>query len=823
MAAKEEIMAALATHRILLVCGETGSGKSTQIPRFLHEYLLSTQPKQIPRDENKSLSTNNASCLVAVTQPRRVAAISLAKRVAKEWGEQMGGPMIGYSVRFDERCSPQTRIRYMTDGMLVREWTAQHTNQQTDANNLSRFLKCRYAGVVLDEAHERSVRTDLLLGMARLLAFNTKGFPHFRLVIMSATLDYLDLLDFFTLNNKEGSGDECRVGVLKIPGRQFDVKILNTVSPLPDYVEAMATAIVQLHRTKPVNGKKNNHPSDSADKTTLDVDREDSSSTQDGGTGGGDGWDILAFLTGQDEIEAVKRILTQYAKAIGGPPMLLLPLHSGLSSSAQMAVFQKTPLSHRKIVLATNIAETSVTIPGIRFVIDCGFVKERRQISVKPTNQNQSFKIAKNSGNDEGILVESLVVVPCSQAAAQQRAGRAGREAAGGECYRLYPESAWESMPPRPEPEILRSALAPSVLTLMAAGIQDITSITSNQSAAECSNGRFRLPTPPKPAALQRALVDLSALGAIAINKDKRDEYNIGRFELSNMGRLMAQAPLTPPLARCLIEGYALGCLEGTLQLVSILSCLGEGSSLLGNSHLSFSKIQSNEDNEYQNDSNSSSFFMPFVHPSGDHLTFLSAYRAYLQASSTKTKDIREWCSKHGLDLQVLTRIGDICRQLRDYCKKNNMPTFGNDHPHGIIREGVVDNVGIPVAKREWVGEREASSMLRALTAGFFLQTAMSTPKISDKLQHSSSTSSSRDCSFITTNGSRLTVHIHPSSTLFSSTQSNNRGAKNDFSDSMSKCILYHELTVTKRQYARTVSWVDAAWVHQNAVKRPSQ
>jgi len=444
---KDELLKAIAEHQIIIVVGETGSGKTTQIPQYLHEAGYTANGRKI-----------------ACTQPRRVAAMSVVARVAQEMGVKLGHE-VGYSIRFEDCTSEKTAVKYMTDGMLLREFLGEPD-------------LASYGVVIVDEAHERSVSTDILLGLVKDVA---RFWPDLKLHISSATLNADKFSDFFDM-----------APVFKIPGRRYKVDIHYTVAPEADYVDAAVATVLQLHVTQPPG-------------------------------------DILLFLTGQEEIETVEEILRRRTRGLGTriAELVICPIYANLPTELQAKIFEPAPPGARKVVLATNIAETSLTIDGISYMVDPGFCKVK---SYSPRTG-----------------AESLLVRPISKASADQRAGRSGRTGPG-KCFRLFTEHSYrQDMADDTVPEIQRSNLASVVLSLKALGVNDLVG--------------FDFVDPPASEALLRALEDLFALGALN-----------SRGELTKTGRRMAELPLDPMLAKAIVASERYGCSEEVLTIASMLS-----------------------------------------------------------------------------------------------------------------------------------------------------------------------------------------------------------------------------------------------------------
>ncbi|KAL4676270.1 hypothetical protein H8959_010415 [Pygathrix nigripes] len=412
---RNHILYLIENYQTVVIVGETGCGKSTQIPQYLAEAGWTAEGR-----------------VVGVTQPRRVAAVTVAGRVAEERGAVLGHE-VGYCIRFDD-CTDQlaTRIKI------------------------------------------QKKRGDL------------------RLIVASATLDADKFQDFFNQNETSDPARDTSV-ILTVEGRTFPVDIFYLQSPVPDYIKSTVETVVKIHQTE------------------------------------GDG-DILAFLTGQEEVETVVSMLIEQARALARTGMKrhlrVLPMYAGLPSFEQMKVFERVSRSVRKVIVATNVAETSITISGIVYVIDCGFVKLRAY--------------------NPRTAIECLVVVPVSQASANQRAGRGGRSRSG-KCYRLYTEEAFDKLPQSTVPEMQRSNLAPVILQLKALGIDNVL--------------RFHFMSPPPAQSMVQALELLYALGGL--DKDCR--------LTEPLGMRIAEFPLNPMFAKMLLESGNFGCSQEILSIAAMM------------------------------------------------------------------------------------------------------------------------------------------------------------------------------------------------------------------------------------------------------------
>ena len=491
---REELIQAIKDHQVLIIEGETGSGKTTQIPQYLHEAGFTDGGKK-----------------VGCTQPRRVAAMSVAARVAQEMGVKLGYE-VGYSIRFEDCTSERTILKYMTDGMLLREF-------------LSEPDLASYSCIIVDEAHERTLHTDVLFGLVKDIA---RFRPDLKLLISSATLDAEKFSTFF---------DDAPV--FRIPGRRFPVDIYYTKAPEADYIDACVVSILQIHTTQPLG-------------------------------------DVLVFLPGQEEIEQCTEMLTERTRKLGSQikELIIRPIYANLPTDMQAQVFEQTPPGARKVVIATNIAETSLTIDNIIYVIDPGYCKQ-------------------NSFNPRTGM-ESLVVVPISKASASQRAGRAGRVAPG-KCFRLFTAWAFQhELEDNTVPEIQRVHLGNVVLMLKSLGINDIL--------------HFDFLDPPPHETLVLALEQLYALGAL---------NHLG--ELTRLGRRMAEFPCDPMMSKALLASEQYECSE---EMLSICAMLGINASI----------FYRPKDKAIHADTARKNFFQP----GGDHLMLCNVYNQWVESGYSK-------------------------------------------------------------------------------------------------------------------------------------------------------------------------------------------
>lgn len=444
-AVREELLRVIRDNQVIVVVGQTGSGKTTQLTQFLYE---------------DGYAKNG---MIGCTQPRRVAAMSVAKRVAEEMEVKLGGT-VGYAIRFEDNTTKDTAIKYMTDGVLLRESLV-----EPDLD--------KYSCIIMDEAHERALNTDVLMGLIKKVLARRRDL---KLIVTSATMNAERFSRFF------GGAPE-----FFIPGRTFPVDIQYARSPCEDYVDGAVKQVLSIHISQ--------------------------------GPG-----DILVFMTGQEDIETTCELVADRLSLLNDPPKLsILPIYSQMPADLQAKIFDRAAPGVRKVIVATNIAETSLTVDGIMYVVDSGFSK------LKVYNPRMGM--------------DTLQITPISQANAQQRAGRAGRTGPG-KAFHLYTERAFrDEFYIATIPEIQRTNLSNTVLLLKSLGVKDLLD--------------FDFMDPPPQETITTSLFDLWALGALD---------NLG--DLTSLGRLMTSFPMDPSLAKLVITSVDYGCSDEILTIVSMLS-----------------------------------------------------------------------------------------------------------------------------------------------------------------------------------------------------------------------------------------------------------
>ncbi|KFY97189.1 hypothetical protein V500_02158, partial [Pseudogymnoascus sp. VKM F-4518 (FW-2643)] len=521
-AVREDLLRVIRDNQVVIVVGETGSGKTTQLTQFLHE------------DGYGKMG------MIGCTQPRRVAAMSVAKRVSEEMECKLGST-VGYAIRFEDCTSKETIIKYMTDGVLLRE-----SLNEPDLD--------RYSCVIMDEAHERALNTDVLMGLFKKVLARRRDL---KLIVTSATMNSKRFSDFY------GGAPE-----FFIPGRTFPVDVMFHRSPVEDYVDQAVQQVLAIHVSM--------------------------------GAG-----DILVFMTGQEDIECTCELIQDRLNALNDPPKLsILPIYSQMPADLQAKIFDRAAPGVRKVIVATNIAETSLTVDGIMYVVDAGYSK------LKVYNPRMGM--------------DTLQITPISQANASQRSGRAGRTGPG-KAFRLFTEAAYkDELYIQTIPEIQRTNLSNTVLLLKSLGVKDLLD--------------FDFMDPPPQDTITTSLFDLWALGAL---------NNIG--DLTDVGLKMTPFPMDPSLAKLLITSEEYGCSEEMLTIVSMLSVP--------------SIFYRPKERQEESDAAREKFFVP----ESDHLTYLHVYSQWKSNGYSDAWCTRHFLHPKSLRRakEIREQIGDIMKMQK--------------------------------------------------------------------------------------------------------------------------------------------------------------
>ncbi|KAI9681013.1 MAG: DEAH-box RNA helicase prp16 [Trizodia sp. TS-e1964] len=521
-AVREELLRVIRDNQVVIVVGETGSGKTTQLTQFLYE------------DGYAKLGT------IGCTQPRRVAAMSVAKRVSEEMEVKLGD-LVGYAIRFEDCTSKNTAIKYMTDGVLLRE-----SLNEPDLD--------KYSCIIMDEAHERALNTDVLMGLIKKVLARRRDL---KLIVTSATMNSERFSRFY------GGAPE-----FFIPGRTFPVDIQFSRSPCEDYVDSAVKQVLAIHVSQSAG-------------------------------------DILVFMTGQEDIEATCELIEERLKMLNDPPKLsVLPIYSQMPADLQAKIFERAAPGVRKVIVATNIAETSLTVDGIMYVVDGGFSK------LKAYNPRMGM--------------DTLQITPISQANALQRAGRAGRTGPG-KAFHLFTEVAFKNeLYIQTIPEIQRTNLSNTVLLLKSLGVKDLRD--------------FDFMDPPPQETIITSLFDLWALGAL-------DHFG----DLTKMGLKMTSFPMDPPLAKLLITSDDYGCSEEMLTVVSMLSVP--------------SVFYRPKERLEESDAAREKFFVP----ESDHLTLLHIYTQWCSNGCSDSWCIRHFLHPKALRRarEIREQLNDIMKMQK--------------------------------------------------------------------------------------------------------------------------------------------------------------
>ena len=550
------IARAVAEHPVTLVVGATGSGKSTQLPKICLG------------------AGRGAGAMIGHTQPRRIAARSVAARIASELGPELG-QLVGYQVRFRRNTAPSTRIKLMTDGILLAEI-------QND-----RDLRA-YDTLIVDEAHERTLNVDFVLGYLRQLVQRR---PDLRVVVASATLEVEKLRAFFD-----------QAPVIEVEGRTHPIEIRYRPGEDGDDVPEKAAGVLDELRDEP--------------------------------------GDVLVFLSGEREIRETEARV----RRLGLPDTELFPLHARMSPARQQALF--APVAGRRVVLATNVAETSLTVPGVRFVIDAGTARVSRY--------------SHRTG------VQRLPVEPISRASADQRAGRCGRVGPG-VCIRLYDEAEFAARPAYPEPEIRRADLAAVLLRMLSLGMQDVE--------------RFPFIDPPDRRHVNDGLRLLRELGAVDTGGN-----------LTEIGHRLARLPLDPRIGRMLLEAHSLGCVADVLVIASFLS------------------VPDPREWNPERKAAAQIAHSRFTDARSDFLGIVNLWRRFRSVSKDPGESVRRFCRRHALAPARMRDWLDVHGQIRDICRELGIRPRGLGAPAGRIHRamltGLLRCVGARTPEGQYSGLR---------------------------------------------------------------------------------------------------------------------
>ncbi|KAL7801937.1 P-loop containing nucleoside triphosphate hydrolase protein [Trichoderma afarasin] len=625
---EQRLMEAIHNHDIVVICGSTGSGKTTQVPQFLYEAGYGSPDSPTPG-------------LIGVTQPRRVAAVSMSKRVADELGDHSSA--VAYQIRFEGNVDAKTAIKFMTDGVLLREVAQDITLR-------------KYSAIVIDEAHERSVNTDILIGMlSRVIKLRTElsqedpTIKPLKLIIMSATLRIEDM----TMNPSLFSTPPP---VVEVEGRQHPVTIHFARRTHHDYVEEAFKKISRGHKKLPPGGflvfltgrneilqlskklkaafggpRSAEGPKVKISATEAPVEVED----LDFGDVDEHGFDDVDGIESDEEEGDDEFKLEGEDDEVVPLKMQVLPLYSLLPVKEQLRVFEEVPEGTRQIILATNVAETSLTIPGTRFVFDCGRSKERNY--------------------DRLSGVQSYEIGWISKASASQRSGRAGRTGPG-HCYRLYSSAVYErDFQEFSDPELLRMPIEGIVLQLKAMNLQNVVN--------------FPFPTPPDRQMLAKAEKLLTYLSAISPSG-----------QVTKVGTTMSLFPLSPRFARILLVGHLHNCLPYTIALVAGLSAaevyLAENQAIPALAEKEDTAIRTAADVIAEDRQANVRRLFNQVHKNFCFLDDKSDAIKLLQVVGEFAHEPTEkWCETHFVRYKVLKEIQQLRKQITDLLR-TNIPSF---------------------------------------------------------------------------------------------------------------------------------------------------
>ncbi|KAK2602412.1 hypothetical protein N8I77_008947 [Diaporthe amygdali] len=720
VAEEQRIMEAVHNNDIVVLCGSTGSGKTTQVPQFLFEAGYGSRDGPTPG-------------LIGITQPRRVAAVSMSKRVGQELGDH--SDKVAYQIRFEGTVDPNTAVKFMTDGVLLRE-VAQDIALR------------KYSAIIVDEAHERSVNTDILVGMlSRVVKLRAElsqedsTIKPLKLIIMSATLRIEDMTQNPTLFKTPPP-------VLEVEGRQYPVTVHFSRRTQHDYVEEAFKKISRGHRKLPPGailvfmtgqneitelakklkkaftgmdsaaGPKVRLPANVASIEAEDIDFgvEDDRHVQEFDDG------LISGDEAEEDDEAEFEIPEEEGETGSGPKrMHVLPLYSLLPTKEQMRVFEPPPDGSRLVILATNVAETSLTIPGVRYVFDCGRSKERKYDSLTGV---QSFEV--------GWI---------SKASASQRSGRAGRTGPG-HCYRLYSSAVYErDFQEFAEPELLRMPIEGVVLQLKAMNLQHVVN--------------FPFPTPPDRQSLRKAERLLHYLSAVSDSG-----------QVTQLGRTMSIFPLSPRFSRILLVGHQFDCIQYAIALVAGLSA---AEVFLQESH-AIPQLATKEDDDETIRTNAD--VIAETHQANARRAYNAVHKNFcflddkadaiklLQVVGEFAHDPTEaWCESHFVRYKTLKEILQLRQQIAE-----------------LLRTNIASFAGLSFqAKLPAPSMKQVTALKQMVAAGFIDQIAIRNDKAPTPLDMGRKPRRAIDVAYLpltplavpaTAEPSERAVYLHPSSPM---------------------------------------------------------
>ncbi|MGA1838898.1 ATP-dependent RNA helicase HrpA [Herbiconiux sp. 11R-BC] len=625
---KDDIARAIRDHQVVIVAGETGSGKTTQLPKICLE-----------------LGREN----IGHTQPRRLAARTIAERIAEELGQEVGG-LVGYQVRFTDKASKDTRIKLMTDGILLNEM------------NHDRMLS-RYDTIIIDEAHERSLNIDFLLGYLKQLLPKR---PELKLIITSATIDP----ESFARHFADAAGEPAPI--IEVSGRTFPVEVrYRPLVPDAEPGDEDPDADTDVDAPTPVRAPREARAGRNARPESgrnAQLAKGDTDEGRDLFQAIGEALDelereapgdVLVFLSGENEIrDAEDALRGKYASrsAASGNGVEVLPLYGRLSAADQHRVFQRsaTPGIRRRVILSTNVAETSLTVPGIKYVIDSG-----------------TARISRYSVRSK---VQRLPIEPISQASANQRSGRSGRTS-DGIAIRLYSEEDFARRPEFTDPEILRTNLAAVILQMISLGLGDIAA--------------FPFLQPPDSRGVKDGLELLTELNAVKTGS--RD----ARPVLTAIGRDLARLPIEPRFARMVVESKRTATSREVLAIVAGLT------------------IQDPRERPLEKRGRTDELHGRFADQTSDFLTLLNLWN-YLEEKQRELSSsaFRRLCKAEFLNYLRIREWQDVYRQLRQLAKPLGLtigePSVNPDGIHKSILSGLLSQIGLrDLVKKDYAGARQ--------------------------------------------------------------------------------------------------------------------